>query len=138
LAFLLHTTLFVYQFITLSSFSSHFSDATFPDLSFQLEQDLQNAASDEKRVCYYIGEEDYPTGHHCMNWMDKELCVHLDISNHKKKMVDISNYLYSRMVHASFSHGYHENFFHHNSAHNEICGSTMERPYATSKRGPAL
>lgn len=49
-----------------------------PYLSFQLEQDHQNAASGAKGVCYYIGEEDDPTagsdtfqtpveGHHCMN-----------------------------------------------------------------------
>lgn len=73
-----------------------------------------------------------------MNWMEKGLYVCLDILNHKKKMVDISNYLGSRMMHASFSHGYHENSFHQSSAHTEICASTMDHPYVISYGGPAL
>ncbi|VVB03690.1 unnamed protein product [Arabis nemorensis] len=57
---------------------------------------------------------------------------------HKKKVVNISNYLGSHTAHASFPHGYHGNFFHQNSAHNEICGSTMDHPYVTLYGGPAL
>jgi len=142
----------LYYFPYPSSFSSHLFVATCQDLSYQLEQALHNAAKGEKSACRYTDEDDDSTGdfgtfqthvegHHCMNWMDEGLCVYLDILNHKKKkMVDISNYLGSHMVHASFSHGhgYHDNSFHQNLAHIEICGSTMDHPYATSYGGPAL
>lgn len=104
-------------------------------------------ACSETSVCCYMDAEDnstYGSGtfqihaeSHCMNQAGKGLCVCHDISDHKKRVVDISNCPYHRTVLVSFSHGYHENSFHQNLAYNEICESMEDHPSVTSYGGLA-